>query len=166
MFCTGVFFSSWLGTLLLGLGEWAIKRLPLVRVSGSFAVGSQQRFLKKSMRCGAITAKLPTSLTVYNTYSVGKVTCQMTCSGNHCVHMHCYACLAARRLSARQQLLCAITVFDCLCIAGPISRRDPKCLGQTSQNVVHQRNKESSYCNVDCMFARKKPSPRHMFAAD
>ncbi|MEW5298274.1 MAG: hypothetical protein WDW36_001417 [Sanguina aurantia] len=31
VFCTGVFFSSWLGTLLLGLGEWAIKRLPLVR---------------------------------------------------------------------------------------------------------------------------------------
>jgi uncharacterized membrane protein len=28
---TGVFFSSWLGGLTLGLGEWFIKRLPLVK---------------------------------------------------------------------------------------------------------------------------------------
>ncbi|KAJ9520129.1 hypothetical protein QJQ45_030056, partial [Haematococcus lacustris] len=27
----GVFFSSWLGSVLLGVGEWLIKRLPLVR---------------------------------------------------------------------------------------------------------------------------------------
>lgn len=29
--CIGIFFSSWLGTLLLGIGEWMIKRLPLVK---------------------------------------------------------------------------------------------------------------------------------------
>ncbi|KAF5842228.1 hypothetical protein DUNSADRAFT_8628 [Dunaliella salina] len=29
--CIGIFFSSWLGTILLGIGEWMIRRLPLVK---------------------------------------------------------------------------------------------------------------------------------------
>jgi len=28
---TGVFFSSWLGSALLGIGEWIIRRLPLIK---------------------------------------------------------------------------------------------------------------------------------------
>lgn len=31
IFAVGVFFSSWLGTALLNIGEWMIKRLPLVK---------------------------------------------------------------------------------------------------------------------------------------
>ena len=31
IFLVGVFMSSWLGTSVLGLGEWFIKRMPLVR---------------------------------------------------------------------------------------------------------------------------------------
>jgi uncharacterized membrane protein len=31
IFSVGVFFSSWLGNTLLGVGEWIIKRLPLVK---------------------------------------------------------------------------------------------------------------------------------------
>lgn len=31
IFVTGVFFSSWLGSSMLSLGEWIIKRLPLVK---------------------------------------------------------------------------------------------------------------------------------------
>ncbi|GLC46029.1 hypothetical protein PLESTB_001026300 [Pleodorina starrii] len=31
IFLIGVFFSSWLGSALLGIGEWIIKRLPLVK---------------------------------------------------------------------------------------------------------------------------------------
>ncbi|DBA93546.1 hypothetical protein WJX82_008734 [Trebouxia sp. C0006] len=31
IFCTGVFVSSWLGSLLLQVGEWIIKKLPLVK---------------------------------------------------------------------------------------------------------------------------------------
>ena len=32
IFLIGVFFSSWMGTTLLGVGEWMIKRLPLIKV--------------------------------------------------------------------------------------------------------------------------------------
>lgn len=31
IFIVGVFFSSWLGSALLGIGEWMIKRLPLIK---------------------------------------------------------------------------------------------------------------------------------------
>lgn len=31
IFLVGVFMSSWLGTSVLGLGEWFIKRMPFVR---------------------------------------------------------------------------------------------------------------------------------------
>jgi uncharacterized membrane protein len=31
IFLVGVFMSSWLGASVLGLGEWFIKRMPLVR---------------------------------------------------------------------------------------------------------------------------------------
>jgi uncharacterized membrane protein len=31
IFLIGVFMSSWLGASVLGLGEWFIKRMPLVR---------------------------------------------------------------------------------------------------------------------------------------
>lgn len=31
IFVIGVFFSSWLGTALLGIGEWIIRRLPIVK---------------------------------------------------------------------------------------------------------------------------------------
>ncbi|KAG2481995.1 hypothetical protein HYH03_019051 [Edaphochlamys debaryana] len=31
IFLIGVFFSSWMGTALLGIGEWIIKRLPLIK---------------------------------------------------------------------------------------------------------------------------------------
>ena len=31
IFMVGVFMSSWLGASVLGIGEWLIKRMPLIR---------------------------------------------------------------------------------------------------------------------------------------
>ncbi|GAB4822515.1 hypothetical protein N2152v2_009561 [Parachlorella kessleri] len=31
IFCTGVFTSSWIGSIFVGMGEWTIRKLPLVK---------------------------------------------------------------------------------------------------------------------------------------
>ncbi len=46
---TGVFMSSWTGTALLSLGEWTIKRVPLVKHIYSAAKQVRQQILLKML---------------------------------------------------------------------------------------------------------------------
>lgn len=96
IFLVGVFMSSWLGASVLGLGEWFIKRMPLVRhiynaskqISAAISPDQNSQAFKevaiiRHPRVGEYALGFITSSVVLQTYSGDEELCCVYVPTNH-----------------------------------------------------------------------------------